>query len=409
MDKLFRNTWFIKIISFLIALMLFSMVSTKDQNQNNSSQTQPSAGNQVDTVTERLDAKYDSNRFIVLGLPSTVELRLMGSSDTITLAKLQNSRRVYVDLTNKKPGKHTVKVQIKGFPSDLSVEPIPSTINVTIQKKITKTFSVSVDLLNHANLSNGYSVGDYSTDPENVSVTGAEKLVNQIAFVKGSVDLQNVSKSVEENVRLNAYDKNGNRLDVDISPAVVRVKIPIVSPSKDVPVTFKPQGALADGYAIESMDVDPDTIKVFGTQDFLNGSDGLGAINVPVGGLNQTKTIHVDVPKPKSANKVDPEQITVTVHVDKAVSKVVKDIPILVNDRADKDRKVTFTDLKVPQVDVTVVGAKKLIDQLQRTDVQAAIDISHLSKGKHEVPITVTVPNYLTGTPSKAKAEVTID
>ncbi|GGE55703.1 hypothetical protein GCM10011391_38380 [Pullulanibacillus camelliae] len=409
MDKLFRNTWFIKIISFLIALMLFSMVSTKDQNQNNSGGTQIPTGNHVDTVTENLDAQYDSNQYIVLGLPPTVKVRLTGSSETITLAKLQNSRKAYVDLTNKKPGKHVVKVQTKGFPSDLSVEPIPSTINVTIQKKITKTFSVSMDLLNRADIADGYSVGDYSTDPEKVSVTGAEQLVDQIAFVKGVVDLKDVSKSVEQDVPLNAYDKNGNQLDVDIKPSVARVKIPIVSPSKDVPISVKPQGDPADGYAIESMDIDPNTVKVFGTKDVLDGIDGIEDIDVPVDGVNETKTVQVDVPTPKSADQVSPEQITVTVHVGKAVSKVVKDIPILVNDKADKDRQVTFSDPKSQRVDVKLSGAKKLMDQLQRTDVQATIDISHLSKGEHEVPIKVTVPDYMTGTPSKAKATVTID
>lgn len=407
MDKLFRNTWFIKIISFLIALMLFSMV-TSEENKNNDGSSS-SSGQDVETINENLSAQYDADKYIVLGLPSSVKVRLKGSTEEILKAKLQTTRKVYVDFTDKKPGKYNVKIQTEGFPSELSVEVIPSTVDVTIQKKVTQSFPVSLDLLNRANIAEGYSIGDYKVDPDKVSVTGAEKLVKQIAFVKGVVDLKDITKSVEQQVSLNAYDKNGNQLDVNIDPSVVKVEIPVESPSKEVPITVKPTGELSDGYAIESIDVTPETVKLFGGKDFLDGIAEVDGIEVPVDDLDKTKTIQVDVPLPKDAEKVEPDTIDVTVHVGKESTRVIQEIPIIINDLANKNRNISFINPENRSIKIKLTGAEKVLNQLQRTDIQAVIDISSLSAGDHEVPIQVTVPDFIDYTLTTSKAEIKIE
>ncbi|GGH88934.1 YbbR domain-containing protein [Pullulanibacillus pueri] len=407
MDKLFRNTWFIKIISLLIAIALFSIVTSEDHDSNNNSNI-ISNGNDTQTINEDLSANYNDDKYIVLGLPSSVQVRLRGPSEIITNAKLQRTHKAFVDLKNKKPGRYEVPIQTSGFSSSLDVEVIPSTVTVTIQKKLTKTFPVSVDLLNRANIADGYSVGDYEVSPETVSVTGAEEIVNQIAFVKGVIDLKDVSKSVDETVPLNAYDKNGNQLTVDIKPATAKVKIPIENPSKEVPISVIPKGEPSDGYAIESMDVAQDSVKVFGEKDTLDGLSEIKQIEVPVDGLRKTETVQVDVPVPKDAERVEPDKIDVTVHVGKETTRTIEDIPIMVNDIASKDRDTTFTDPESGALEVEVTGAESVLNQLRRTDITATIDVSKLSSGKHEVPIKLEVPDFLHYKLKISKAEINI-
>ena len=408
MDKLFRNSWFIKIISFVIAVMLFTFV-TKSEDQNNNNMNYQGNGNDVQTINQELTANYDSDKYIVLGLPSSVQVRLTGSTESITNAKLQTTHKAFVNLKDKKPGRYEVNVQTSGFPSSIGVEVIPSTLNVTIQKKVTKSFPVSIDLLNRANIADGYTVGEYKVDPETISVTGGEDIVDQIAFIKGVVDLKDVTDSVDKTIPINAYDKDGNQLMVNLRPSTVNVQIPIDNPSKEVPLKISPKGSPAKGQAIEGIEMDPETVKVFGDKDLLDGIKEISDLEVSVDGLEKTKTIQVDVPVPKGAQKVEPDKIDVTVHIGKSTTRTIEGIPIILNDLASEDRKVTFLSPKSRQVTIKLTGAEKLLDQLKRIDIEATIDISKLKSGEHEVPIDINLPDYLDYSLGTTKAKIDIE
>ncbi|MDF2911753.1 MAG: hypothetical protein K0Q56_2634, partial [Sporolactobacillus laevolacticus] len=162
MDKLLNNNWFVKIVSFVMALMLYAIVSAGEtpSSSNSPSSVAVNPTQQSSIVTERLALRYDDNQYVVSGAPQTISVRLNGSNESILKAKLLNSKSAYLDLTGMKPGTYDVRVQTRGFPSGLTVRPSPKTVRVTIQKKTSKELPVAIDILNKNSLADGYSIGD---------------------------------------------------------------------------------------------------------------------------------------------------------------------------------------------------------------------------------------------------------
>jgi len=130
MDKIFRSSWFIKVISFLIALMLYNMVSSNNQLSHNDINPFTPSTSTKQTVTEKLNVIFDQDKYVVTGAPETVNLLLEGSIGQITKTRLITTKEAYIDLTGKKPGTYKAKVLYKVSPqilkSHLTHSPSPS-------------------------------------------------------------------------------------------------------------------------------------------------------------------------------------------------------------------------------------------------------------------------------------------
>jgi YbbR domain-containing protein len=397
MDKIFRSSWFIKIIAFLIALMLYNVVSSDGHSTNGDGSLLMNSGSSKQTMTEDLVIKYDSDKYVVTGqIPSTVDLLLQGSIEQITKAKFMTTREVYIDLTGKRPGTYKAKVLTDGFPSNLKIYPDPSYVTVTLQKKVKKTLPVSIDFIHKEDLEDGYKVGDAKVSPSMVTAVGAEDIVNRIAFVKGVVDLTGAKDTVKTRVALNAYDKDGNQLNVTINPAVASVEVPIISPSKDVPIYLKPMGDLPDGKAIASITIEPQMVTVFGKSDVIAGIDKIAGIELPLGNINSSQTVQLNVPVPEGAEKVEPDKISVKIDLNDNSKRTLKDVPIAVNMPADQNKKVTFVDPPNRTIDVTLVGAKSVIDKIEQSDIKLSIDVGNAQTGDSDLPIQVSGPDNVT-------------
>ncbi len=406
MDKLFRNSWFIKIISFLIALMLYTMVSA-EQPAKNSSAVLLGNSDQSTTINETLDAKYDKTNLILLGLPDSVQVQVKGNSEQILKTRYTATKSVFIDLTGKGAGTYSVHPQVSGFPTDAKVSVVPSTIQVTLQKKETKAVTPTIDLINKDSVKKGYKLGDPTLAPNKVQVTGGKKIVDSIAYIKGVLNVQGISGPVNQQVPLNAYDKNGNQLNVTMNPAVVRVKIPVVSPSKVIPIDVKVNGTPPTGQSIKSITLSSQTIKLFGKSDIIDGIDSIHDIPLNLSDLNTNNQVDVKIPLPDGTDQVSPSKVMATVVFEPTVTKTLKQIPIIVND-IQSGRSVSFSDPKSRTVSVTLSGAKSLINQLQASDLKVVVNIGSLSTGQHVAPLTLTTPDYVQGTLSQTTVTLTI-
>ena len=409
MDKIFRSSWFIKVISFLIALMLYNVVSSDTGRSSHDSSLFMNSGATRQTMTVDLGVKYDEDKYVISDVPENVNLLLEGSIEQITKARFVTTKEVYIDLTGKKPGTYKAKVLYKGFPSGLKVTPDPASITVTLQKKVKKSFPVNIDYIHQEDLQEGYKVGDAKINPESVSVIGAEDYVNRIAFVKGVVDLKGAGSVLKTRMALNAYDADGNQLNVTINPAIANVEVPILSPSKEVPISVKPTGSLPDGLAIASIDIDPKTVKVYGKKDVIDGIDKISDIPLPLNGIDKSQTIELKVPVPKGAERVDPEKISVQVTLNDNIQRTLEDIPIAVNIPADEDKKVTFVDPSTQTIDVDVTGAKSIVDKLKQSDIKLSVNITDQGPGDVDLPIQVDGPDNVTIRLKKSTVTVHID
>ena len=129
----------LKLISFLIAVLLFISVN---QNFKNLSVLGSSDNNSTAWVTEvPLEADYDREKLYVVGIPNTVSVKLSGSLAKVQKESVARRFKVKLNLKNAQIGDdQKVKLQIEGLESGLEGTVEPGTITISIKEKVTREF-----------------------------------------------------------------------------------------------------------------------------------------------------------------------------------------------------------------------------------------------------------------------------
>lgn len=233
----FRRKWFLRIISLILALFLFMYVNGSKsgflrQNTRNNNQSSALMSNKSVTLRMPLDVTIDNNKYIVSGYPQYVKVKVTGPSALVTTTSNTQNFKVYADLSDLTPGKHRVKLKTSGLNSELTSKIEPQYINVNIQPRKTITMKVTIRLSTR-DLYNGYKLGRPHSDIQTVQVTGSRDEVNKVNRIVAFVAIPHDAKdSIARQVTLQAIDRNGQTLNVVISPTTTNVSIPISAGSQ---------------------------------------------------------------------------------------------------------------------------------------------------------------------------------
>lgn len=233
----FRRKWFLRIISLILALFLFMYVNGSKsgflrQNARNNNQNSALMSNKSVTLRMPLDVTIDNNKYIVSGYPQYVKVKVTGPSALVTTTSNTQNFKVYADLSDLTPGKHRVKLKTSGLNSELTSKIEPQYINVNIQQRKTITMKVTIRLSTR-DLDDGYKLGHPHSDIQTVQVTGSRDEVNKVNRIVAFVAIPHDAKdNIARQVTLQAIDRNGQTLNVVISPTTTNVSIPISAGSQ---------------------------------------------------------------------------------------------------------------------------------------------------------------------------------
>ena len=345
-------------------------------------------------------------------MPETVDITLIGSKTDLYIAKQSPISDVEVDLSGYKEGTYKVDITYNNV-SSLEYSVNPSFATVTIYPKISKTKTLTLDILNQDNLSSTLVVSSVKSDVDNAVIKGAEYRINKVATVKALVDINNLTRQEAgtytlKEVPLKAYDEQGNVVDVQIVPSKVDAEVVISSPSKEVPVKVIPTGTVAFGWAISSISTSETKVTIYGNKEVLQNMEYL-PIEVDVSNLQGNKDYKVEVVKPNGIKAISIDNINVSVAVTDKIKEKNIDVNIDVRNLDDKYvvQGASANDILVT---VNVKGAPTVIENLDASDVNAYIDLSGYKEGTYEVEVNVegTDPkvSYLVKT-KKVKIKIT--
>ena len=337
-------------------------------------------------------AIYNEEAYVAEGLPSTVDITLIGSKTDLFIAKQMSSYDVTVDLTGLKPGQHKVNVKYNQSLTDLEYMVNPSTINVTIYDKVSQTKDLSVDILNKDKLDSKLVIDSTSIDTDSVIIKGAEHQLNQVATVKALFDVENivnqeVGNQTVKDVPLKAYDKNGNVIDVEIVPSKVDVNVNIVSPSKELPIKVIPNGNVAFGKAISSLETSISKVTVYGSKDVLDKLNYL-PLQIDVSDLKTDKEYKVDLSKPVGITYMSTNSVTVSIQLGNVSERDISDVKV-VSRNLGEGLSVSATNADAASVTVNLKGVSNVIDSITSEDIIAYINLDGLGVGTHEVEVVV--------------------
>jgi len=314
------------------------------------------------------------------------------------------------------PGTHKVAIEYDQGISNIEYSVNPSVATVIIYEKVSDTKPLTYDVLNEDKLKNTLVIDSVKLDNTEITVRGAEYKVDQVAAVKALIDVDAIDSQTVgthkldgKDIKLKAYDKAGNIVDVEFVPESIGAEIEISSPSKQIALNFVPVGILPFGKAISSYSFSTSTITVYGSQSVLSGLESID-MEVDISNLTDDEKLKLEVPIPSGATSVSENYVTLSLTVTDTASKPVEfNVSLtgvnvgegLVAQPAGEDNSV---------ITVKVQGAKEVIDNISASDITVFVDLSGYSEpGTYDVDIQVSGTNPLaTYVLEKRKATINI-
>lgn len=420
MDKFMSSTWFMRGASLVIAVLLFTSVNFEFKSDRKVLEfsTSPEI-NSVTIENVPVEVYYDTENLVVSGIPDSVDVTLKGAKSLLTAAKNQRDFTVYLDLSdpNITLGKRTATFKIANLNEKLIATIDPEYVEVKIQEKVTKEFSIDAEY-NHSVLEDGYLAEDPVVEPRMVKVTGAKEIIDQISYVKAIIDLDNgVNETVTREATVQALDRNLNKLDVIVEPASVDVTLKVSIPDKKVKITPVQKGKLKDGLAIKSMSVEPKDITIYGKQEELDKIDEID-LDVDVTNVTGDTEVELNLPKTENVKGMSARTVKVRIDIEKEgdietetdteevaiSSKKLNDLLIGING-SEKNQRVEIEPI---QTDITLFGKSQDLEDITSSDIELSVDVSQLTEGKHEVEVSVKAPSSIEWELSSPIATVSI-
>jgi len=207
----------------------------------------------------------------------------------------------YVDLADLGAGFHEVPVEVQ-YPETVRViEKSPDLVSITLDRVAQRSFRVGVNILGDVPV--GYKYGVPVVTPLQVAVSGPQSTVDQVEAVVIDLQLRGEKATMEKAFEPWPQNKIGGTVSgVEISPSQVMVQLPIEQESgyRDVSVKVVTQGAVASGYWISDIRVDPSTVTVYG--DPQRVSELLGfletePVDVEGASTNLTRSVALVLPE----------------------------------------------------------------------------------------------------------------
>lgn len=345
---------------------------------------------------QAVTAMYNSEAYFIEGLPETVDIVLIGNKADLYIAKQSVVGNVVVDLTR-------FTGTIDGVTKDVNIEYSrglsavdykvnPSTVSVTIYKKDSLATTMTPEILNSDHLDDKISIENVSIDDNNVIIKGAKKYIKEVAVVKALVDMDNLTLQEEgtqvlENVPLKAYDKDGNIVDVELVPSTTNVKVTVSESKKLVPIKAIPEGEVAFGLAISTIELSEKEVWIYGSKEDLQNISYV-PINIDVNQLSQNKEYKMELSKPTGVKTMSINNVNVTVNVDSVATKDIDGVTIN-GINVGEGLKATATSKEEGNITVTIKGVNSVIENISSDDIIAYVDLKGLGVGTHNVQVQI--------------------
>ena len=157
-------------VSLFCAIIVFVLIDRKSINLL-SDEAEILSGQKVNVI-------YNEEAYVIEGVPSAVDITLIGRKSDLYLAKQIGEHEVVLDLSDYKPGTYKVKLQYNHSIDTVNYKLDPSTINVKISKKVSVEKDIEYDLLNEDKLNKKLSIKSVKLDRNSVYVRGSEETLN---------------------------------------------------------------------------------------------------------------------------------------------------------------------------------------------------------------------------------------
>jgi YbbR domain-containing protein len=393
--RIIVHNWPLKLAAVVLATLLYAgLVASQDSN------TYPGP-------IEVFPVEQPADTVVTNQLRDVEQIRYIAPAEVGNLRP--EDFHATVDLSDVEPDGNPVSVRVDVTVADPRVTILefrPRTIQVTLDRKITKSVPVVVDL---AAPPDGLQIGEVTVAPEQVDVTGPSALVNRVVRASVSATIDASAIDVDRDVQPDAVDASGAVVTgVDLDPSLVHVTIPVYEnlSTRTVPVNAIVTGTPGAGFRIASVDVEPLVVTVEGDLDQLQ--DLVAADTAPVMVAGATRDITVEVPYalPTGVSPIGGQTARVVVHIEPVTETRTFTAGVTMVGQQPDLRYAASDDT----VQLTLFGSRADLDRLEGSAIVISVNVADLAPGVHEVAVVPSLPSVITvAATSPAAVSVTVE
>lgn len=401
LKEMLLNNIALKIIAVLVAIIVWIVIV----NVSDPSQRVTVGGIAVELQNE--DVLIDKGYIYQVETGSSISVVVKGPQSVVENLK-SSDFYAYADLSERTPESDTAKIYVSCTNEEISgkisiVSQKIEYVQLAIDNKVDKDLPIEIDVTGIPE--KGYVIGEYSTSPTTIKVTGAENIVEKIAYAKIVYDVENTNADISDVVIPTFYDSEGNVIKADkleLSKTDVQLRIEIL-PTKWIKVNYVVTGTPADGYSLSGYTENLTSINVAARNDQLANIAGIDIPSgvVDVTGATADKKIAVSLApylpagfKIVSSTTVLEVQTTIEKISDGIINIPVEDINVV---ELGKDYSYEITTVDGGNVlEVGVKGVEEVINNVTVDDLNPEINLTGKKEGVHTVKVTLNFQDAYT-------------
>lgn len=397
-DKLFEKDVIVKIISVLMAILIWFLVLDQDNPFTERTISVP--------LTSNVDVLEAKNLQIVgSSLPANVDIKIKGRKQRLD-AVTPNDFKVSVDMSEiSDSGSQTLEIEPPEYSGDKDIiisGVNPTVLNLRLEKIIGKQYPVNVEY--SGKLPEGYDVVNLKIDPGNILIQEKEGTLAKVNKVVTLVNLHDLSVTKELVLRATVYDTSGKPMSQFDGkyPTIISFDL-----AKKLPITTTATGKPKDGYYFKGIVLDVPDASVIGTKELLDSLTKINAEPINIDGKSESYTTGLTLLLPKGTTLLNAESpVTANVQIEPLSTKIIS-IPTNTISIYDSDISGAW-EYRLPNdsFNIDVIGRPELIQTLKYTDIKCSISVKDLGEGSHQVPVTISLP---TGVSLKEKVVIDVN
>lgn len=342
-----------------------------------------------DIPVELLGIEQVENRGLIIEESSGDRVDVTVSGRWRDIIKMdESSLRLSVSLDSI-VGKGTTKLLIDRRISSAGISILSlSKDSVELLIDAIETVKKPVDLLVEGELPVDLELGTLVYKDEEISVTGPSRLLKEIVYLRGQVDLSPITSTVTEHIALEPVDVNGNVVEgVELEVATLSVSLPIVG-LKVVPLEIITEGEIRTNYRLIEKVASHSEVTIKGNTNLLSGVTEVRTKPVSIKNADKSFESMLEIDLPKDVSLVENQSIngkfTIVPLDNKRFTFTAKDVKLLYID--ERFEYVVDGELSI---NLEVKDVRDIIKDIDEKKISLETDVNGLGEGDYSLQISV--------------------
>lgn len=383
MKKKLTNNWLLKIGSLVFAFCLWLIV------MNVENPTTPQTFSNITVKFENADILTDQGlMYDVLDGTDTIRTITVYAPRN-TVEQLKEEDIVAVADFNNLTNVNTIPIEFSTnrFNSEItSIRGSISTVKLNVEKEKTIRLVLRVNAIGEP--ADGYLLGNMTPDQNQITVTGAESVINRIDKAIAEVDVNEATAGIATYADVKLYDEEGKQVESDaITQKVTSVRVGVeILATKSVPIFYSVMGTPATGYlATGEIDSTPALVTIAGTSNVLKN---VSRIEIPAEELNITgqsenmmTTVNIEDYLPNNVILADDDfngKASVTVFIERTVTKIFRVHQSQLKVIGIPEGYTATLEVPDTEMEIAFVGLVSAINELEQSNIAGYVDMQDI-------------------------------